>query len=97
MLIPFYSLFPFNYALVHIVPKEKYKIKFVFLIKLDSGSVDSVSLQILCACRVNCPPLGGPTHLNSVHGVGGPTVAQWFMTSALAMNETAQVSVNPYP
>jgi hypothetical protein len=34
-------------------------------------------------------------YLNSVQGVGGPTVAQWPMTSALAMNDAAHVSVRP--
>ena len=37
------------------------------------------------------------THLKSVYGVGGPTVAQWLMRSAEAMKEAAQVSVRPYP
>ena len=35
------------------------------------------------------------THLKSVYGVGGPTVAQWLMRSAEAMKEAAHVSVRP--
>lgn len=34
-------------------------------------------------------------HLSSVAGVGGPTVANWGHSSAMAMKEAAQVSVRP--